>query len=134
MNIFASAYPSTYAEWRRREEERLFPPFPGELGALLTLALQNDVQSLLPTMFYAACKMCPTDALSEFLGLDLHPTIVRELCCKFLAGRDKLRQAETSLILAFITPSFTRLEHQLRYCGYGDAPGIWCVASADQTD
>lgn len=108
INVFASVYPCSSDAWSRRDTLRYFPPFEGELGATLALAIQNDVQSLLPSIFYAASKLPPPDVLSELLALELHPGVIKDLCARFVAGRETLRQAEVKLVLRFFNPSFTR--------------------------
>ncbi|KAI0339389.1 hypothetical protein BDW22DRAFT_589326 [Trametopsis cervina] len=107
IDILASVYPCTNDAWLRRDAIRQFPPFVGELGATLTLAIEHDVHSLLPSILYTAAKLPPPDVISEIQGLALHPEEVRGLITRYLAGRTALCRAEANSVMGFLTPYFT---------------------------
>jgi hypothetical protein len=108
IDLFTSLYPSTSDAWARRDTTRPFPPAPNELSSTLALALAHDVQTLLPSLLYAACKLPLPEATSELLALPVHPTTVQDLYARFLRGRQALYRAELQALLSHLRPSFTQ--------------------------
>ncbi|KAI0698366.1 hypothetical protein BC835DRAFT_1413141 [Cytidiella melzeri] len=108
ISTFASVYPSTNDAWLKRDNIRQFPPFAGELRAILTLAIENDVDTLIPSILYTLSKLPPPEATSELLSLPIDPTTVQDLRRRYLTGTQALHRAETKALLSYISPSFAQ--------------------------
>lgn len=108
IDLLSTAYPSTLAAWDNRSKTRLVPPFEGEICAILSLAIENDVRVVLPGLFRAASKRSLPTMLNELHNLQLNEGTRQNVIEKFVVGRDSLRQAEVKHILPFLELSFYR--------------------------
>ncbi|EKM50527.1 uncharacterized protein PHACADRAFT_188091 [Phanerochaete carnosa HHB-10118-sp] len=108
IEMFTSAYPSTYKAWKKRNAERLVSPVDGEFSALVALAEQTDVRAILPSVFYAAAKRPLAETLAQLHALPLSETMRQETMTRFMLGREKLQKEEIKEVLTFLRPSFAR--------------------------
>ncbi|KAI0940702.1 hypothetical protein AcV7_003010 [Taiwanofungus camphoratus] len=108
INLLATAYPCSLAAWENRSLGRLVPPFEGEHGAYIALAIENDIRAILPAVYYAASRQPLSDVLNELRSLDVSPSMQWEITSDFILGRERLLQAEMTHILAFLDPNFAR--------------------------
>ena len=108
IEMFMTAYPSTYDAWKQRGTARLVAPIDNEFGLLVVLAEQTDVRVVLPGLFYAAAKRPLAETLAQLHALPLSEAVKQDVATKFLLGREALQKEEITEVLAFFQAGFVR--------------------------
>jgi len=108
IKILHTAFPSTLEAWDHRHTRTLIPPFEGELGAVIALAMENDVEIILPGAFYTASRSTVTEVTNVFQKTAFKASVLEEVYVRWITGRDAFLRAEVQYILAFMKPDFVR--------------------------
>ncbi|KAI0075331.1 hypothetical protein K474DRAFT_1762592 [Panus rudis PR-1116 ss-1] len=92
LDVLLTAYPTSLHEWDERSSRRLFPPFSGDFGAVLSLAFTADAQIVLSALFYESCmrKQPISEALQELFQTLLSIELKQDICMKFTTGRERI--------------------------------------------
>ncbi|KDQ49710.1 hypothetical protein JAAARDRAFT_165405 [Jaapia argillacea MUCL 33604] len=108
IDTLATTFPSSLSGWDNRHTSRLIPPFQGALGQCLSLAVECDFRVILPSLYFLASRFSLPDVASAFRSTQLGEQQKWDLYTDCLHGLERLRQAETTQILAFLDYSFVR--------------------------
>ena len=106
--MLATAYPSDLNVWQRRATDRLVSPIGDTFLTVVHLAVQTNVQAVLPSAFYEATTRPLAEIIPQLHSLPVDDMMLQDISTKFLLGREKLQQEGIKEVLAFLQPTFVR--------------------------
>ncbi|KDQ49709.1 hypothetical protein JAAARDRAFT_42644 [Jaapia argillacea MUCL 33604] len=104
IDHLVSTFPSSSAAWNFRKDSRLIPPIPDEFATYLRLALECNIQIILPALYFYACQLPVAETMRALHSVQ--QSTETDLSTNFVVGRDRLREAETTHTLAFLIWGF----------------------------
>ncbi|KDQ58377.1 hypothetical protein JAAARDRAFT_206311 [Jaapia argillacea MUCL 33604] len=116
-----STFPADLAGWARRDKLRLIPPLEGGFGptlnAYLPLATSCNIRILIPPLYWVCSQYPLAEMIPNLQSLALNESEKWDICTTFLVGREKLREAEATHILAFLKWDFSFTNSCYPRCG-----------------